>query len=528
MKRSSNNPPLPPVFPALLDLYFSGSLADVCLTAGEDGQSEEEEDRSPPIKAHKAVLAASSGYFRALFAGAGASMMMISTSSSSSSLSTVRLPSLTRQQLESVLEWIYSCGERAAFFTKGRRKHRRGGKGGTAAPATTAAAADPRRRSTSSNIQGRGRVEREADLEEEEEEEAEAAEAASSTAAAGAALAAADFLDVPRLRAAALAALRSRLSPRTALQALALSASCEDCGDLYQASLAMAQARFSEVVMVAAAAAATESAASANASSSSPTAASSSPEAAVPARGSLFSPSPPPTPPPPGASSSSASSSISAAAAAAAAALASLPPHALLDLLRGDALDARDEAEVLSVAMAWCDAGGGALPASLERRAWAPQLLGCCRAAPADLAASAGVLALLHPERRKKREVIEENETAAATRPSFPFSFSKGTREAFADALAQAAAGPARPPPAPRGFGGVGVGVGAGGTGGPLGGSSGFLCPPFSGRALVACGGHDDGWRPFRTTEVYDPIVDEWSPGPMAPAPLPFAAAAVS
>jgi hypothetical protein len=153
--------PAPPVFPALLDLYLSGSLADVCLIAG-DGE-EEEEGRSSsnsPIRAHKAVLAASSGYFRALFAGAGASMMTTTTTATTTTttttteeergggappLPTVRLPSLNRKQLEAVLEWIYSCGERVAFFKRGRarRQRRRGGtKGATAA----AAAADRRRR----------------------------------------------------------------------------------------------------------------------------------------------------------------------------------------------------------------------------------------------------------------------------------------------------------------------------------------------------------------------------------------------
>ena len=128
------------------------------------------------------------------------------------------------------------------------------------------------------------------------------------------------------------------------------------------------------------------------------------------------------------------------------------------------------------------------------------------------------MLALLHPERRNGKE--------SSSSPFFVFS--RGTREAFADALSQAAAGPARPPPPPRGFG---FGFGAGGDGAGAGGEGsgfGFGGPAFfSGRTLVACGGHDDGWRPFRTTEIYDPVVDEWSPGPTAPAPLPFAAAAV-
>ena len=266
MRRSSNPPP--PVFPALLDLYLSGSLADVCLIAG-DGE-EEEEGRSSsnsPIRAHKAVLAASSGYFRALFAGAGASMMTTTTTATTTTtttteeergggappLPTVRLPSLTRKQLEAVLEWIYSCGERVAFFKRGRaRRQRRGG--GTKGATAAAAAADRRRRNAGTTERGEGLKRGSASSGGEDEEEDEAAEERS-TAAAGLALAAADFLDVPRLRAAALAALRSRLRPRTALGSLALAASCGDCGDLYAASLAMAQARFSEVVVVAAAAA---------------------------------------------------------------------------------------------------------------------------------------------------------------------------------------------------------------------------------------------------------------------------------
>jgi len=505
----------------LLDIYLSGSLADVALVAGGDDESDK-----TPIRAHKAVLAASSGYFRALFAGAAATMMMRTTeegeaeeqscsSAPSDSLPTVRLPSLTRGQLEAVLEWVYSCGERAAFQGRGRGRggRRRGagqGRGAKAGEATTATITE-----TTTTAEEEG----------EDEEEDEAAEDASSTAAAGAALAAADFLDVPRLRAAALSALRSRLTPRTALQALALSASCGDCGHLYGASLAMAQARFSEVVVAAAAGANAAARARRAAASDDASSTSSSPDA-TPSRsiGSLFAPSPPPTPPPPGFTSS-----VTSLAAAAASALASLPPHALLDLLRGDALDARDEAEVLSVAMGWCDASEAEVEtASCERLAWVKELLSCCRAPAVELAASERVLALLHPERLKEGKA---NPTSSSS-SSFPcFVFSKGTREAFADALAEAAAGPSWPPPAPRGFG-IGIGTGAA-TGGAAtgGGAAGFLQrggPFLSGRALVACGGHDDGWRPFRTTEIYDPVVDEWAPGPTAPAPLPFAAAAVS
>jgi len=542
MRRSSNPPP--PVFPALLDLYLSGSLADVCLIAG-DGE-EEEEGRSSsnsPIRAHKAVLAASSGYFRALFAGAGASMMTTTTTATTTAtttttteeergggatpLPTVRLPSLTRKQLEAVLEWIYSCGERVAFFKRGRARQQRRG-GGTTAATAAAAAADRRRRNAGTTERGEGLKRGSASSGGEDEEEDEAAEERS-TAAAGLALAAADFLDVPRLRAAALAALRSRLRPRTALGSLALAASCGDCGDLYAASLAMAQARFSEVVVVAAAAAsaAASGAAAAAAAASHPSSSSAAPSPPA-------TPPPPPASPPPPLPSSPAPSAPSYADAAAARALASLPPHALLDLLRGDALDARDEAEVLCVAMSWCDAVSGDGPSSsspsseesYDRRAWAPQLLGCCRASAVDLAASARVLSLLHPERASGGTAANQPSTSPPPSSSSPlpppFAFSRGTREAFADALSEAAAGPARPPPPPRGFGGADGGGGAAAAGG---GS--FLGACFSGRTLVACGGHDDGWRPFRSTEIYDPVVDEWSPGPTAPSPLPFAAAAV-
>ncbi|GAX72739.1 hypothetical protein CEUSTIGMA_g195.t1 [Chlamydomonas eustigma] len=44
---------------------------------------------------------------------------------------------------------------------------------------------------------------------------------------------------------------------------------------------------------------------------------------------------------------------------------------------------------------------------------------------------------------------------------------------------------------------------------------------------LIAVGGHDDGWRSLRTSELYDPVVDKWQPGPSLFTAVSFAACAV-
>eukprot|EP00879_Flechtneria_rotunda_P007896 GHRR01008273.1.p1 GENE.GHRR01008273.1~~GHRR01008273.1.p1 ORF type:complete len:683 (+),score=193.75 GHRR01008273.1:294-2342(+) len=42
---------------------------------------------------------------------------------------------------------------------------------------------------------------------------------------------------------------------------------------------------------------------------------------------------------------------------------------------------------------------------------------------------------------------------------------------------------------------------------------------------LIVAGGHDLSWRGLKSVELYDPRTDTWSPGPSLPAALPFAAA---
>lgn len=40
-------------------------------------------------------------------------------------------------------------------------------------------------------------------------------------------------------------------------------------------------------------------------------------------------------------------------------------------------------------------------------------------------------------------------------------------------------------------------------------------------------GGHDPSWRGLRPVELYDPLADSWTWGPMLPMALPFAGAGV-
>ena len=105
---------------------------------------------------------------------------------------------------------------------------------------------------------------------------------------------------------------------------------------------------------------------------------------------------------------------------------------------------------------------------------------------------------LLHPERSKKGKTANQPSKSPPPCSSSPFPsfvFSRGTREAFADALAEAAAGPARPllPPARVGIGtgaaatgGGGGAAGCGGGGFPSGGGLSLLLRPGAGRVRRA------------------------------------------
>ena len=139
-----------------------------------------------PLPAHAAVLAAASGYFHALLTGAGVEMGGGGggeASSSSPRLRRVSLTGLPPTGIDAALDFAYSGG------------------GVTPEPDTAAAA-----------------------------------------------LRVADYLDMPALCRAAATTLSSTLTPATALDALGLASTCGGAaaGDLYDAALHLAHARFDE------------------------------------------------------------------------------------------------------------------------------------------------------------------------------------------------------------------------------------------------------------------------------------------
>jgi len=156
------------------------------------------------------------------------------------------------------------------------------------------------------------------------------------------------------------------------------------------------------------------------------------------------------------------------------AAISCLPLPALLALLGGDGV-AAGEGAVFGVAAAW-------LAADPERRA---------AAAPALVAAV-----------RMPAAALMATSATAATLASLPTAAAAALRAALESAATLPPASPPRPRARP---------------GGDL---------------MLAVGGHDDGWRPFRTTEAWAAPATPgaapplWRPGPRAPAPLPFASAA--
>ncbi len=85
--------------PALESLWKEGELSDVVLVS-KDAET---------FKAHKIILAAASGYFRALFIGAGRHLRESQDFSTATDEQKIRLPALSGKSLRSLLEIIYKC-----------------------------------------------------------------------------------------------------------------------------------------------------------------------------------------------------------------------------------------------------------------------------------------------------------------------------------------------------------------------------------------------------------------------------------
>ena len=84
--------------PSLQSLWKEGQLCDLTLVSS-DNQT---------FDAHKIILAAASGYFRALFVGAGRHLRESFDQDRSPNEQTIRLPAVSGDSLRSVLEIIYN------------------------------------------------------------------------------------------------------------------------------------------------------------------------------------------------------------------------------------------------------------------------------------------------------------------------------------------------------------------------------------------------------------------------------------
>jgi hypothetical protein len=161
--------------------------------------------------------------------------------------------------------------------------------------------------------------------------------------------------------------------------------------------------------------------------------------------------------------------------------LQALPPALLQELLDSDSLEVGAEGEVAQAAAVFALAD----PAAAEPHL--PALLAAARAPLEDDECRRGVLA-----------------AAALLDPRPP-----------ADAVAAAAAALAAAAEGQRGRWAQRVAAG------------GAPPPPRHGThtELMVAGGLDEGWRSLKTTELYDPRLDAWRPGPSMPAPCSLAAA---
>ena len=83
--------------PSLQSLWKEGQLCDLTLIS-EDNQK---------FEAHKIILAAASGYFRALFVGAGGHLRESFDRDTAPEEQKIRLPAVSGESLRSVLEIIY-------------------------------------------------------------------------------------------------------------------------------------------------------------------------------------------------------------------------------------------------------------------------------------------------------------------------------------------------------------------------------------------------------------------------------------
>lgn len=84
--------------PSLQSLWEEGQLCDLTLISKDD----------QTFEAHKIILAAASGYFRALFVGAGRHLRESLDFSTSPYDQKIRLPAVSGDSLRSVLEIIYN------------------------------------------------------------------------------------------------------------------------------------------------------------------------------------------------------------------------------------------------------------------------------------------------------------------------------------------------------------------------------------------------------------------------------------
>ena len=85
--------------PALQSLWKEGELSDVILVSKDTER----------FKAHKIILAAASGYFRALFIGAGRHLRESQDFSTATDEQQIKLPALSGNSLRYLLEIIYKC-----------------------------------------------------------------------------------------------------------------------------------------------------------------------------------------------------------------------------------------------------------------------------------------------------------------------------------------------------------------------------------------------------------------------------------
>ena len=84
--------------PSLQSLWEEGQLCDLTLISKDD----------QTFEAHKIILAAASGYFRALFVGAGRHLRESFDRDRSANEQIIRLPAVSGDSLRSVLEIIYN------------------------------------------------------------------------------------------------------------------------------------------------------------------------------------------------------------------------------------------------------------------------------------------------------------------------------------------------------------------------------------------------------------------------------------